>query len=79
MKGKGSVGVVIFLLIFFALCSSPSTAIASRSLTSAAGKQHVHVYVEFQKKRRLDHVDVEDYSGTGANNHHDPRSPPSSF
>lgn len=28
-----------------------------------------------KKKERMD-VEIADYTGTGANNHHDPRSPP---
>ncbi|KAL7138727.1 hypothetical protein ABFS83_09G002200 [Erythranthe nasuta] len=32
---------------------------------------------EFQKKERMDREEeIEDYTGTGANNHHDPGSPP---
>ncbi|EYU22301.1 hypothetical protein ABFS82_09G002300 [Erythranthe guttata] len=30
---------------------------------------------DFQKKERMD-IEIADYTGTGANNHHDPGSPP---
>ncbi|KAL3824977.1 hypothetical protein ACJIZ3_021006 [Penstemon smallii] len=65
------------IILLFALLAFPSTIAvpSSRSLMSSTKTLHnQHLYNEFQIKGR-NGVEIEDYSGTGANNHHDP-SPP---
>ncbi|KAI3454284.1 hypothetical protein Pfo_010947 [Paulownia fortunei] len=74
--------IFFLFMLLFAFSSLPSTIAvpSSRSLKSITDENisSQHPYDEFQKKERMD-VEVADYSGTGANNHHDPRSPPGSF
>ncbi|KAH6809352.1 hypothetical protein C2S51_027135 [Perilla frutescens var. frutescens] len=84
MKMREKATIFLFTLLFASFSSLPSTTAvpSSRSLKSVTDEypSNQHLYHEiFQvKKGRMD-VELTDYSGTGANNHHDPRSPPGSF
>ncbi|KAL1568360.1 hypothetical protein AAHA92_03733 [Salvia divinorum] len=72
-------------MVLFAFFSSlpPTIGVpSSRSLKSLThgytSNQHMYHEIFQLKKGRMD-VEVTDYSGTGANNHHDPKPPPGSF
>ncbi|KAG5617801.1 hypothetical protein H5410_017625 [Solanum commersonii] len=71
----------LLLLIFvgFSLLISTIAVPSSRSLKTSTENQDSHNKVvlmdhELEKKREL-LVERDDYAGTGANNHHDPKPP----
>ncbi|KAK6794928.1 hypothetical protein RDI58_008381 [Solanum bulbocastanum] len=70
----------LLLLIFvgFSLLISTIAVPSSRSLKTITENQDSHNKVvlmdELKKKREL-LVERDDYAGTGANNHHDPKPP----
>ncbi|KAH0702721.1 hypothetical protein KY290_018034 [Solanum tuberosum] len=75
----------LLLLIFvgFSLLISTIAVPSSRSLKTSTENQDSHNKVvlmdhELKKKREL-LVERDDYAGTGANNHHDPKPPGSQW
>ncbi|KAL8457226.1 hypothetical protein ACS0TY_035172 [Phlomoides rotata] len=78
---KPLIFLYIILLAFFSSLPSTIAVPSSRSLKfiSVENTSNQHLYHEFQEKRERMIIEVADYSGTGANNHHDPRAPPGSY
>ncbi|WMV21117.1 hypothetical protein MTR67_014502 [Solanum verrucosum] len=75
----------LLLLIFvgFSLLISTIAVPSSRSLKTSTENQDSHNKVvlmdhELEKRREL-LVERDDYAGTGANNHHDPKPPGSQW
>ncbi|PIN11665.1 hypothetical protein CDL12_15730 [Handroanthus impetiginosus] len=80
MNGKEAIIFLFMLLFAFSSLSSTIAVPSSRSLKFITDENisTQHLYDEFQTEGRMD-VEVADYSGTGANNHHDPKPPPGSL
>ncbi|PHU24647.1 hypothetical protein BC332_09754 [Capsicum chinense] len=66
----------LLLLIFVgSLLISTIAVPSSRSLKTITENQDFHNKVVFMETKRELLVERDDYAGTGANNHHDPKPP----
>ncbi|KAL7098202.1 hypothetical protein ACP275_09G002200 [Erythranthe tilingii] len=89
MKDKKAIPLIfllmLLLLLLLSFSSLPASTFSFPSSRRSLMKKNKSIsddekiwmqHHEFQKKERKDREEIEDYTGTGANNHHDPGSPP---